>query len=141
MVRMLLDGGFITQQEAPELIEETDNGNFVLIANGKSFVVNTMLGTLFNEDAIRRLGNDNGLKQSLMRAIPQIAENRRLGDYELTDEINKTINLLYEARQSGMKFDVFMRQGNLIDGSLKIRNIHNFFVAYHFECINTKRQK
>lgn len=121
VVDMLIDGGFITRQEAPMFKDKNDKGQMVLSSDGRNFVTNMMLGTLFDEEAIRKLGDDKALKNSLLRAIPQIAENRRLGDYALTEEINTTIDLLYEARRSKMKWDVFKRQGNLIEGLVEDR--------------------
>ena len=121
VVNMLIDGGFITRQESPAFREKNSKGEMVLSSDGRNFVTNMMLGTLFDEEAIRKLGDDKALKNSLLRAVPQIAENRRLGDYALTEDINTTIDLLYEARKSGMTFDVFKRQGNLIEGMVEDR--------------------
>ncbi len=120
IVRSLLDNGIITQQEVAGLTENTDRG-FVLSPAGKDYVTDLLIGGLFDEQTIRMLGNDKGLKQSILRAMPSIVENRRLGDYALTDNINNAIRLLYEARQAGMAYPLYVKQGNAFDGYVSDR--------------------
>lgn len=120
IVRSLLDNGIITQQEVAGLTEATDKG-FVLSPAGKDYITDLLIGGLFDEHTIRMLGNDKGLKQSILRAMPSIVENRRLGDYALTDNINNAIRLLYEARQAGMAYPLFIKQGNAFDGYVSDR--------------------
>lgn len=120
IIRSLLDNGIITQQEVAGLTEATDKG-FVLSPAGKDYVTDLLIGGLFDEQTIRMLGNDKGLKQSILRAMPSIVENRRLGDYALTDNINNAIRLLYEARQAGMAYPLYVKQGNAFDGYVSDR--------------------
>lgn len=120
IVRSLFDNGIITQQEVAGLTESTDKG-FVLSPAGKDYVTDLLIGGLFDEQTIRMLGNDKGLKQSILRAMPSIVENRRLGDYALTDNINNAIRLLYEARQAGMAYPLYVKQGNAFDGYVSDR--------------------
>lgn len=120
IVHSLLDNGIITQQEVVGLTENTDRG-FVLSPAGKDYVTDLLIGGLFDEQTIRMLGNDKGLKQSILRAMPSIVENRRLGDYALTDNINNAIRLLYEARQAGMAYPLYVKQGNAFDGYVSDR--------------------
>ncbi len=120
IVRSLLDNGIITQQEVAGLTEATDKG-FVLSPAGKDYITDLLIGGLFDEQTIRMLGNDKGLKQSILRAMPSIVENRRLGDYALTDNINNAIRLLYEARQAGMAYPLYVKQGNAFDGYVSDR--------------------
>lgn len=120
IVRSLLDNGIITQQEVAGLTENTDRG-FVLSPAGKDYVTDLLIGGLFDEQTIRMLGNDKGLKQSILRAMPSIVENRRLGDYALIDNINNAIRLLYEARQAGMAYPLYVKQGNAFDGYVSDR--------------------
>lgn len=120
IVHSLLDNGIITQQEVAGLTENTDRG-FVLSPAGKDYVTDLLIGGLFDEQTIRMLGNDKGLKQSILRAMPSIVENRRLGDYALTDSINNAIRLLYEARQAGMAYPLYVKQGNAFDGYVSDR--------------------
>lgn len=120
ILNLLQSNNIITEQEAPEWRDNTEKG-FVLSADGRSGITDLLIGALFDEQTIRMLGNDKGLKQSILRAMPSIVENRQLGDYALTDDINEAIRLLYEARQAGMVYKLFVRQGNLIDGYVKDR--------------------
>lgn len=120
IVRSLLDNGIITQQEVAGLTENTDRG-FVLSPAGKDYVTDLLIGGLFDEQTIRMLGNDKGLKQSILRAMPSIVENRRLGDYALTDNINNAIRLLYEARQAGMAYPLYIRQVDAFEGKVSDR--------------------
>lgn len=120
IVRSLLDNGIITQQEVAGLTENTDRG-FVLSPAGKDYVTDLLIGGLFDEQTIRMLGNDKGLKQSILRAMPSIVENRRLGDYALTDNINGAIRLLYEARQAGAAYTLYIRQVDAFDGYVSDR--------------------
>ncbi len=120
IVRSLLDNGIITQQEVAGLTENTDRG-FVLSPAGKDYVTDLLIGGLFDEQTIRMLGNDKGLKQSILRAMPSIIENRRLGDYALTDNINGAIRLLYEARQAGVAYPLYIRQVDAFEGKVSDR--------------------
>lgn len=120
IVRSLLDNGIITQQEVAGLTENTDRG-FVLSPAGKDYVTDLLIGGLFDEQTIRMLGNDKGLKQSILRAMPSIVENRRLGDYALTDNINNAIRLLYEARQAGAAYPLYIRQVDAFEGKVSDR--------------------
>ena len=120
IVRSLLDNGIITQQEVAGLTETTDKG-FILSPAGKDYVTDLLIGGLFDEQTIRMLGNDKGLKQSILRAMPSIVENRRLGDYALTDNTNGAIRLLYEARQAGVAYPLYIRQVDAFEGKVSDR--------------------
>ena len=120
VIKSLLENNIITQQEVAGLIENTDKG-FILSTEGKNYITDLLIGALFDEQTIRMLGNDKGLKQSILRALPSIVENRRLGDYALTENINTAIKLLYEARQAGLAYKLYVRQGSITDGYVKDR--------------------
>ena len=120
IVKSLLSNGIITQQEVAGLTEKTDRG-FVLSPVGKDYVTDLLLGSLFDEQTIRMFGNDKGLKQSILRAVPSIVENRRLGDYALTNDINGAIRLLYEARQAGQAYSLYIRQVDAFEGKVSDR--------------------
>lgn len=120
VVKSLLNNGIISQQEVAGLTERTDKG-YLLSPTGKDYVTDLLLGALFDEQTIRLLGSDKGLKQSILRALPAIVENRRLGDYALSDDINGAIRLLYEARRAGMTYGEFIRQTNAFEGAVADR--------------------
>lgn len=120
MVGMLVSEGVITQQEVAGLTEPTDKG-FLLSNAGKDYITDIMLGALFDESTIRMLGTDKALKRAILRALPQIVENRRLGEYALSDNINGAIRLLYEARKADMSYQQFVRQTNAFEGMVSDR--------------------
>ncbi len=120
IVKSLLSNGIITQQEVAGLTEKTDRG-FVFSPAGKDYVTDLLIGSLFDEQTIRLLGNDKGLKQSILRALPSIVENRRLGNYALTNDINGAIRLLYEARQAGQAYSLYIRQVDAFEGKVSDR--------------------
>ncbi len=120
VIKSLLNNGIISQQEVAGLTEQTDKG-YLLNPAGKDYVTDLLLGALFDEQTIKLLGSDKGLKQAILRALPAIVENRRLGDYALTDNINGAIRLLYEARRAGMTYGEFIRQTNAFEGAVADR--------------------
>lgn len=120
MVGMLVSEDVITQQEVAGLTEPTDKG-FLLSNAGKDYITDIMLGALFDENTIRMLGTDKALKRAILRALPQIVENRRLGEYALSDNINGAIRLLYEARKADMSYQQFVRQTNAFEGMVSDR--------------------
>ena len=124
VLKTLQDNGVIGFADMAALTEEID-GKVVLSAQGRDFVTNVLIGSLFSERVIRMMGNDRGLKQSILRALPAIVENRKLGDYALTQDIENAIQLLYEARNANMPFILYLRQGNAFDGY-----VHERFSAF-----------
>lgn len=120
MVGMLVSEGVITQQEVAGLTEPTDKG-YLLSNAGKDYITDIMLGALFDESTIRMLGTDKALKRAILRALPQIVENRRLGEYSLSDNINGAIRLLYEARKADMTYWQYVRQVDAFYGMVADR--------------------
>lgn len=120
MVGMLVSEGVITQQEVAGLTEQTDKG-FLLSNAGKDYITDIMLGALFDESTIRMLGTDKALKRAILRALPQIVENRRLGEYALSDNISGAIRLLYEASKADMTYWQYVRQVDAFEGMVSDR--------------------
>lgn len=84
-------------------------GEDKLSAQGKDFVRNLLLGSVFSENTIRMMGNDSVLKNKALNGIRAVIENMKLGDYALGEEIDKAMQLLYEARQAGGGVDALLR--------------------------------
>lgn len=124
VLKTLQDNGVIGFADMAALTEEID-GKVVLSAQGRDFVTNVLIGSLFSEEVIRMMGNDRGLKQSILRALPAIIENRKLGEYALAQDIENAIQLLYEARNANMPFILYLRQGNAFEGY-----VHERFSAF-----------
>lgn len=80
-----------------------------LSAQGREYVKNLLLGSIFKPETIRMLGIDSAVKNKAVNAIRSVMDNMKLGDYSLRDEIDQAIQLLYEARQGGNKVDTLLR--------------------------------
>ena len=110
LLKVLQDNGIIQPTEIAGL---TENGLFS--AAGREYITSLVLGSIFSEDAVRRMGNNLSLKNGILRAVPAILENRKLGEYSLIDGINEAITLLYEARANNMALPLYLRQTNAFD--------------------------
>ena len=105
LLKRLIDKGVIGLNEVSGLRE----GENKLSASGKDFVRNLLLGSVFSEDTIRMMGADAGLKSKALNGIRAVLDNMKLGDYALRGEIDKAVQLVYEARQQGGDVDAYLR--------------------------------
>lgn len=105
LLKRLIDKGVIGLNEVAGLRE----GENKLSASGKDFVRNLLLGSVFSEDTIRMMGTDAGLKSKALNGIRAVLDNMKLGDYALRGEIDKAVQLVYEARQQGGDVDAYLR--------------------------------
>lgn len=105
LLKRLIDKGVIGLNEVAALREGEDK----LSAQGKDFVKNLLLGSVFSEDTIRMMGKESELKTKALNGIRAVIENMKLGEYALTSEIDKAVQLLYEARQGGVGADALLR--------------------------------
>lgn len=105
LVKTLVDKGIIGQNEVAQMMESPER----LSAQGREFVKNLLLGSIFKPETIRMLGIDSTVKNKAINAIRSVMGNMKLGDYSLRDEIDQAIQLLYEARQGGNKVDTLLR--------------------------------
>lgn len=105
LLKRLIDKGVIGLNEVAGLRE----GENKLSALGKDFVRNLLLGSVFSEDTIRMMGADAGLKSKALNGIRAVLDNMKLGDYALRGEIDKAVQLVYEARQQGGDVDAYLR--------------------------------
>ena len=105
LLKRLIDKGVIGLNEVAGLRE----GENKLSASGKDFVRNLLLGSVFSEDTIRMMGADAGLKSKALNGIRAVLDNMKLGDYSLRGEIDKAVQLVYEARQQGGDVDAYLR--------------------------------
>ena len=105
LLKRLIDKGVIGLNEVAGLRE----GENKLSASGKDFVRNLLLGSVFSEDTIRMIGADAGLKSKALNGIRAVLDNMKLGDYALRGEIDKAVQLVYEARQQGGDVDAYLR--------------------------------
>ena len=109
LVKTLVEKGIIGQNEVPQLMDSPER----LSAQGREYVKNLLLGSIFKPETIRMLGIDSTVKNKAINAIRSVMDNMKLGDYSLRDEIDQAIQLLYEARQGGNKVDTLLRTSDI----------------------------
>lgn len=105
LVKTLVDKGIIGQNEVAQMMDNPER----LSAQGREYVKNLLLGSIFKPETIRMLGIDSAVKNKAVNAIRSVMDNMKLGDYSLRDEIDQAIQLLYEARRGGNKVDTLLR--------------------------------
>lgn len=109
LVKTLVDKGIIGQNEVAQMMDSPER----LSAQGREYVKNLLLGSIFKPETIRMLGIDSTVKNKTINAIRSVMDNMKLGDYSLRDEIDQAIQLLYEARQGGNKVDTLLRTSEM----------------------------
>lgn len=105
LINNLINTGIIAQREKAEMVDGEK-----LSATGRERLSNILFGTVFDNETIRLMGDDAALKNSILRALPQILDNKSLGEFSLEDDINDAIRLLYEVRKAKMPFRSFVSQ-------------------------------
>jgi hypothetical protein len=105
LVKTLADKGIIGQNEVAQMMDSPER----LSAQGREYVKNLLLGSIFKPETIRMLGIDSTVKNKAINAIRSVMDNMKLGEFSLRDEIDQAIQLLYEARQGGNKVDTLLR--------------------------------
>lgn len=105
LVKTLVDKGIIGQNEVAQMMDSPER----LSAQGREYVKNLLLGSVFKPETIRMLGIDSTVKNKAINAIRSVMDNMKLGEFSLRDEIDQAIQLLYEARQGGNKVDTLLR--------------------------------
>lgn len=111
LIKTLVSKGIIGQNEVAQMMESPER----LSAQGREFVKNLLLGSIFKPETIRMLGIDSTVKNKAINAIRSVMDNMKLGEFSLRDEIDQAIQLLYEARQGGNKVDTLLRTSDMYD--------------------------
>lgn len=109
LVKTLVDKGIIGQNEVAQMMDSPER----LSAQGREYVKNLLLGSIFKPETIRMLGIDSTVKNKAINAIRSVMGNMKLGEFSLRDEIDQAIQLLYEARQGGNKVDTLLRTSEM----------------------------
>ena len=117
LVRTLVSKGVIGQNEVAGFMDGPDR----LSAQGKEYVKNLLLGSVFKPETIRMLGVDSKIKNAAINGIRAIMDNLKLGDYSLRDEIDQAIQLLYEARRNKMSVDDLLKQSSAFEENARDR--------------------
>lgn len=105
LINSLINAGIIAQREKAEMVDGDK-----LSATGRERLSNILFGTVFDNETIRLMGDDAALKNSILRALPQILDNKSLGEFSLEADINDAIRLLYQVRNADMPFRSFVSQ-------------------------------
>ena len=105
LVKTLVEKGIIGQNEVAQMMDSPER----LSAQGREYVKNLLLGSIFKPETIRMLGIDSTVKNKAINAIRSVMDNMKLGEFSLRDEIDQAIQLLYESRQGGNKVDTLLR--------------------------------
>ena len=109
LIKTLVSKGIIGQNEVAQMMESPER----LSAQGREFVKNLLLGSIFKPETIRMLGIDSTVKNKAINAIRSVMDNMKLGEFSLRDEIDQAIQLLYEARLGGNKVDTLLRTSDM----------------------------
>ena len=112
LIKTLVYKGIIGQNEVAGL----KDGD-LLSAAGEEFVENLLLGSFFKEETIKKLGIEKGLKRKVLSAIKSVMDNAKLGEYNLGDEIDQAVQLLYEAKRYGSKVATLLREQDFVNGN------------------------
>ena len=116
LVKTLVEKGVIGQNEVAGLMDGD-----LMSAKGREFVQNLLLGAVFKEDTLKVMGIEKGLKSKALNAMRQIMDNAKLGEYSLREEIDKAVQLLYEAKRKGYTVDGLLRQPEMFGESASER--------------------
>ena len=97
---------------------EMDGG--VITGAGKEFLETVLIGSVINEQNIRGLNREGckSIRQKLVRAIAPLVNNKSMGGYAITDELNDAINIMMEVNTSDGKIanvEEWAKQGNIFD--------------------------
>lgn len=109
LIKTLVSKGNIGQNEVAQMMESPER----LSAQGREFVKNLLLGSIFKPETIRMLGIDSTVKNKAINAIRSVMDNMKLGEFSLRDEIDQAVQLLYEARQGDNKVDTLLRTSDM----------------------------
>ena len=106
-------GNIITEFNRPQYI--TEDG---ITGAGKEFLETVMIGSVVNEKNIRGLNKAKAVRKKLVRAISQLVQNKSMGGYSISDEMNKAVDVVLQVKASGDKFksvDDFAKQSNMFE--------------------------
>lgn len=131
LINTLIADGVLTDRDKASLIDGDR-----LSGAGKDMLMGVLFGTAFDEKTIRLLADNAQVQNSVMRALPQILENKGLGEYSLFDHINNAIAAIYVMRQRGMSFFEFTRQTVLFESPESTNNYTEFEMLLADEMMN-----
>lgn len=114
-VTKLIDAGIIGDNEKAQYLKSDGTLN----DTGKDFTETVLVGTILNEDNIRRLDRAGGkrIRQKLVRAILPLVENKGTGkEYSFNKELNEAVDIAVSVAKNHEKYpdvETYLAQGTL----------------------------
>lgn len=142
-IRELHQAGAINTMQMAEMMDGEK-----ISGQGRQILENMLIGKAFesNPDAIRQLSEFPAMRQSVVSALAEVANNIKLGEkYSLTEELSAAINLAYQARKSGInagdRVSWYARQMNLFtfEEGESVADFNNAIVLILADLINDSR--
>ena len=118
-VAKLIDAGIIGDNEKAQYLKSDGTLN----DTGKDFTETVLVGTILNEDNIRRLDSAGGkrIRQKLVRAILPLVENKGTGkEYSFNKELNEAVDIAVSVAKNHEKYpnvETYLAQGTLFGES------------------------
>lgn len=118
-VAKLIDAGIIGDNEKAQYLKSDGTLN----DTGKDFTETVLVGTILNEDNIRRLDSAGGkrIRQKLVRAILPLVENKGAGkEYSFNKELNEAVDIAVSVAKNHEKYpnvETYLAQGTLFGES------------------------
>lgn len=113
-IKLLQEEGVIQQNEVAALM----NGN-QLSDQGRELIETILIGKIFegNTNAIRMLDAEGmgNVRKAIGLAIPELVQNKTLGEYSLMDYIAEMVEICYNAHEQGSIVLDYLRQSSLFD--------------------------
>jgi len=118
-VAKLIDAGIIGDNEKAQYLKSDGTLN----DTGKDFTETVLVGTILNEDNIRRLDSTGGkrIRQKLVRAILPLVENKGTGkEYSFNKELNEAVDIAVSVAKNHEIYpnvEAYLAQGTLFGES------------------------
>ena len=114
-VAKLIDAGIIGDNEKAQYLKSDGTLN----DTGKDFTETVLVGTILNENNIRKLDSAGGkrIRQKLVRAILPLVENKGTGkEYSFNKELNEAVDIAVNVAKNHEKYpdvETYLAQGTL----------------------------
>lgn len=128
----LHNAGVVPQAQLAEMVDGV-RGQEKLSALGREFLENMLIGKAFggDPDVVRMLTAEPSMRQTVITALGEIADNIALGDeWSLQNELADAVRLCFDARQNGAKYgeivSTYARQGVLFADPDELQTVADF---------------
>lgn len=128
----LHNAGVVPQAQLAEMVDGV-RGQERLSAVGREFLENVLIGKAFDSDpdVVRMLTAEPAMRQTVITALGEIADNIALGDgWSVQKELSDAVRLCFDAQQNGAKYgeivSTFARQGVLFASTDELQTAADF---------------